>query len=80
VLKKYAFANAAAAVSALCYVAMYVLSMVAPVAFKMVFNAQFMGANLAPAKTTFDVGALIAIAVSGWVVGYVFVWFYDRWA
>lgn len=79
-LKKYAFANAAAAVSALCYVALYVLSTVSPVAFKSVYNAQFMGASLAPAKTTFDISALIIMAIMGWLAGYVFVWFYDRWA
>jgi uncharacterized membrane protein (DUF485 family) len=79
-LKKYAFANALAAVSALSYVVMYVLSLVAPVAYKVVFNAQFLGANIAPSHPDFDIASLISVAVLGWVVGYVFVWIYNRWA
>ena len=79
-LKKQAFANALGAVSALSYLALYVLSMAAPAAFKLMYNAQFMGANVAPSKLSFDVGALVAMGVTGWVVGYVLAWLYNRWS
>lgn len=79
-LKKMAFANSLGAVSALCYLAMYLLSSVAPVAFKFLYNAQFYGVNVAPDKATFNVAAFVGVGVMGWLVGYVWALLYNYWA
>ena len=47
-LNKTAFANSLAILMVLFYLVLYLLSLVAPVAFTFLFNAQFLGANVAP--------------------------------
>lgn len=79
-LKKQAFANSLAALCGIFYVVFFILSMVAPALFKALFNAQFFGANLAPSNVKFDVIALIALIVMGWVMGYIWAWLYNRFA
>lgn len=79
-LKKVPFANSLAAVSALAYVAMYLLSQAAPQAFRFIYNSQMMGTVAAPTRFTLDVGTLIAMAAVSWVVGYVWAYLYNRMA
>ena len=84
-LHQLALANSIAVASVLFYLVFYVLSLVAPPVFRLVFNSQFLGADVAslypstPNPGTM-VGSLVAIAVVGWVFGYVWAWLYNAWA
>lgn len=81
-LKKHAFANAAALTSAIAYLIAYVGYVATPEAFRYWFNAQFLGADvsaLVPALSSGEfTGFLITVAVTGWICGYVFAWTYNQ--
>lgn len=82
--KPLALANSLAAVVAAFFVVLYVLQVAAPALFKLVFNAQFYGADIAkfvPKMTLGDwVGTLVVCVVTAWVAGYVWAYFYNYFA
>ena len=83
-LSETAFANSLAVLTALFYVVFYLLSMVSPDAFAFLFNAQFLGANVAALlpKITFVNFAetLTVLVIFCWVFGYAWAWLYNWFA
>jgi 2TM family of unknown function (DUF5676) len=82
-LNPIAFANSLAIVSGAVYLALYVLAVVWRDAFRFVFNAQFLGADVAsllPHKrpATGFVATLVALVVSAWLLGFCWAWLYNR--
>ena len=79
------FANALALTSAIAYVVFYLLALVAPKAFAFLFNAQFLGADIAsqvPANMSLGsfIGVLVGIVVITWILGYIWAYFYNRFS
>ena len=84
-LKPMAFAHSLAILTAVVYVAFYVLAVVWRDAFRFLFNAQFFGADVAallPQQLTYAgfLGTLVALVVCAWVAGFAWAWLYDRLA
>ena len=79
-LKSKAFAGSLAGLMAVFYIVFYVIGMLSPELFRYVFNAQFLGADLAPLEAEFSLGILITLVVMGWVVGYIWAMLYNRLA
>ena len=84
-LNRNAFANSIAVVITIFYVVFYALALIAPVFFEFLFNAQFLGAKvtaLIPPGFSFGdfIGVLVATVILGWIMGYVWALFYNRFA
>jgi len=84
-LNSMAFANSLAALSGAFYLLLYVLAVVWREAFLFLFNAQFLGADVAsllPRQLTYGgfVGTLIVLIVTAWVFGFAWAWLYNRFA
>jgi hypothetical protein len=84
-LKSTAFANALAIVGGLLYLVFYLIGLAAPSVFELVFNAQFLGADVASLiPAGFSLGdalvALLVVVITGWIGGYLLAWFYNRFA
>lgn len=84
-LNKIAFANALAILTAFFYLVFYLLSVVAPAAFAFLFNAQFLGADVAsllPKDFSFgkSLGLFVTLTATSWILGYVWAWLYNRFA
>lgn len=84
-LKPVPWANTLASVSVLFGLVVWLLGVLSPELFRLVYNAQFLGADLASQYPTGqDFGAvlvtLVVLGVTGWVVGYVWASLYNRWA
>ncbi len=84
-LKPAAFANSLAILSGVFYLALYVLAVIWRDAFRFLFNAQFLGADVAsllPGVLTYSVfaGTLVVVSVTGWVFGFAWAWLYNRLA
>jgi 2TM family of unknown function (DUF5676) len=81
-LNASAFASSLTILTGLFYLALYLLAVVWHDAFRFVFNAQFLGADVAslvprPLTVPGFVGTLVGIIVSVWVFGYVWAWLYN---
>jgi 2TM family of unknown function (DUF5676) len=85
VLNPIAFASSLGVLSGALYLALYILALVWRDAFRFVFNAQFLGADVAsllPRELT-PIGffaTLVALVVSAWVLGFCWAWLYNRLA
>ena len=83
-LNKTAFANSLALLTALLYVIFYLLSLVAPSLFVFLFNAQFLGADVAsllPKITFVDfIETLAVLVIFCWILGYTWAWLYNWFA
>ncbi|OGE78977.1 MAG: hypothetical protein A2751_00745 [Candidatus Doudnabacteria bacterium RIFCSPHIGHO2_01_FULL_46_14] len=79
-LKPNAFAASLAGLMAIFYIVFYVIAVVSPEMFRYLFNAQFMGADLAPINVQFNFGVLFTLVVTGWVVGYIWALLYNKLA
>jgi len=81
-LNAKAFGNAFAGLSVVFYVLCYILQVIAPELFVYIFNAQFLGADIASLipGTTFGafVGILVAVAIVSWICGYLLAHFYNK--
>ncbi len=82
-LHKVAFASSLTVLSAVLYLLFYIFAVVAPAAFRFVFNAQFLGADVAsllPRQLSYGsfLGTLVAFAGSAWLIGYLWAWLYNR--
>jgi hypothetical protein len=84
-LNPIAFASSLGVLSGALYLALYILALVWRDAFRFVFNAQFLGADVAsllPRELT-PIGffaTLVALVVSAWVLGFCWAWLYNRLA
>ena len=84
-LREIAFANSLAVLTAAFYVLLSVIGLVSPGLFTFLFNAQFLGANVAALRPkTLPFGTFIAtvvtLVVTAWLFGYVWAWLYNRFA
>lgn len=84
-LHKTAFANSLAALVVALYVVYYVLALVARPVFDFLVNAEFFGgdfASLIPAQIglTTALGTLATMAVTAWIMGYLWAWLYNKFA
>lgn len=84
-LNAIAFANSLAVLSGAFYLFLYVLAVVWRDAFEFLFNAQFLGADVAsllPRQLTYGgfVGTLIVLIISAWGFAFVWAWLYNRLA
>lgn len=78
---KKALANSLAVLSGLFYVVLYLLSVVAPTTFMSIFNAQFLGADIASlVPSGFSIGVLVVVFLTSWVVGYVWAMLYNNFS
>ncbi len=84
-LNQKAFANSLGVLSGLAYLVFFVLSLFWPNFFKLIFNAQFFGADVAsllPQSVSVSSGllTLAGAVLVGWSFGYVWAWLYNEWA
>jgi 2TM family of unknown function (DUF5676) len=82
-LNPIAFANSLAIVAGVVYLALYILAVVWRDAFRFVFNAQFLGADVASLlprswPATEFLATLIALVVGAWALGFCWAWLYNR--
>jgi uncharacterized protein DUF5676 len=82
-LKEPAFANSLTILTGALYILLYLLAIISRDAFRFLFNAQFLGADVAslvPQKLGLGafVGTLVAILVFVWIFGYAWAWLYNR--
>ena len=82
--KPMALAHSLAALVAVFFVVLYALQVAAPALFKIIFKAQFYGADIAklvPKMAVGDcVGILVVSAATAWVMGYAWAWLYNKFA
>lgn len=84
-LKPYPWANALGLTTVLAYLALWLLNQVAPTLFALVFNAQFLGANVVSLyPSNQDLGTLVLnlvlVGASSWLIGYIWARLYNRFA
>lgn len=82
-LSKKALANSLAVLAGLSYLFLYVLNLLLPSVFSFVFNAQFLGANVAslfPQEFSLGrfVGTFVILVATAWVGGYLWGLIYNR--
>jgi hypothetical protein len=81
-LNPIAFANSLAIVSGVFCLALCVLAVVWRDAFRFVFNAQFLGADVASLlplgrRATGFLATLVALVVGAWLLGFCWAWLYN---
>ena len=83
-LKPQAFGNAFGLTAIIIYIVLFALRAVAEPFFKLLLNAQFMGADIASQVPNLNfanfLGILIAVGVFSWVFGYLMAVIYNRFA
>ncbi|MBI2155031.1 MAG: hypothetical protein HYU24_15220 [Candidatus Rokubacteria bacterium] len=82
-LSEFAFANSLAVLAACFYVVFFALGLVAPEMSGFLFNAQFLGADVAsllPKRVSPSnfLGTVVTLVLTGWVGGYVWAWLYNK--
>ncbi len=82
-LNQSAFANSSAILTAALYTVFYLVSLIAPDFFRLLFNAQFLGADVAsllPKELTLGsfIVTLVIMVITVWVFVYIWVWLYNR--
>lgn len=83
-LKPLPLANAFAATTAIFYIVLFLLKLFAPPFFQLLLNSQFLGAPIASQVPNLNLanflGAMIAIVVVAWILGYLIAVIYNRFA
>src|SRR6266852_8861605 len=84
-LNKIAFATSLAILSGVFYLALYVLAVIWRDGFRFLFNAQFLGADVAsllPQRLTYGsfLGTFTVLVIVSWVFGFVWAWLNNRLA
>jgi len=84
-IKKKAFANSVAVIAGLVYLGFYFLNLILPRVFGYLFNAQFLGANVAslfPQDFSLGhfIGSFVVLVLSVWVSGFCWAWLYNRFS
>jgi 2TM family of unknown function (DUF5676) len=82
-LKEPAFASSLTILTGAFYVILYLLAIISRDAFRFLFNAQFLGADVAsllPQRLTVGgfAGTLVASLIFVWIFGYAWAWLYNR--
>lgn len=81
-LKPIPFANALALATAIFYIILYSLGNFAPDLFELIFNAQYLGADIASLYQLPDLTSaltiLVVISATGWLFGYVWATLYNK--
>ena len=82
-LNQAAFANSLSILTGALCILFYLIRLLAPELFKHVFNAQFLGADVAsllPKKMSFSyfVRTLAILVISVWIFGYAWAWLYNQ--
>ena len=82
-LNELAFAHSIALVMGGFYLVFYILLLLSPQVFGVIFNAQFLGADVASLmpEASSLIGFLITLAsmvLTGWIMGYVWAWLYNQ--
>ncbi len=81
-LKPIPFANALAISTLAFSLLLWIISLAAPVLFRMIYNAQFMGANVASLygetlDATLVFPSIVILVASAWVLGFVWATVYN---
>lgn len=83
-LKPVPLANSFATATALFYIVLFLLETLAPPFFKLIFNSQFLGADITSQIPRLNlanfIGALIAVSLVAWAFGYLVAVFYNKFA
>lgn len=84
-LNEKAFANALAILTGAVYLVFYILGLSAPNTFKALFNAQFLGADVAsllPKDASLGnvFGVFVTLVVTAWLMGFVWALLYNRFS
>ena len=84
-LNQAAFANSLAILTGALYLLFYLISLVAPGWFRHLFNAQFLGADMAslfPQEIPFShiVRTLVILVITVWIFGHVWAWLNNQLA
>ena len=84
-LNQAAFANSLAILTGALYILFYQVSLFAPQFFRRLFNAQFLGADVAsllPKEITFNhfIRTLVILVITVWIFGYAWAWLYNQLA
>lgn len=84
-LNTAAFASSLAILSGAFYLVLYVLALIWHDAFRFLFNAQFLGADVAsllPGVLTYSAfaGTLVVVIVTAGASGFAWAWLYNRLA
>jgi hypothetical protein len=84
-LNQLAFANSLAVLTAALYVLFAIIALVSTRAFAILFDAQFVGANVASLfpkvrPSAASLVTLVLMIVMSWVVGYAWAWLYNQFA
>ena len=84
ILNKTALANSLAVLMTVFYIIFYLLGLIAPNIFAFLFNAQFLGANVASLLPTISlinfIETLVVLVVSTWILGYAWAALYNWFA
>jgi hypothetical protein len=84
-LNHVAFASSLSLLTAALYLMFYLLGILMPTVFRFIFNAQFLGADVASllprelSFLTFD-ATLVVLVITTWVFGYLWARLYNRFA
>ena len=84
-LNQGAFANSLAILTGALYILFYLISLVAPDVFRHLFNAQFLGADVAslfPKQISFIdfLRTLVILVITVSIFGYAWAWLYNQLA
>ncbi len=81
-LKPVPFANSFAAATAVFYIVLFLSQNLAPPFFKLIFNSQFLGADITSQIPKLNlanfIGTLIVVSVIAWAFGYLVAVFYNK--
>lgn len=81
-LKPQALANSFTLTTAILYILLYLLKVIAPPFFNLLLNSQFFGADIASQVPKFNplnfIGILIAVCIIAWIFGYLVATIYNR--
>jgi len=81
-LKVESLANAFAISTAILYIALFVLKIIAPPFFKLFLNSQVFGADIASQIPKLNflnfLGTLIAVSITAWIFGYMLAFIYNN--
>jgi ABC-type bacteriocin/lantibiotic exporter with double-glycine peptidase domain len=85
-LKPAAFATSLAILTGAFYLLIHLIRLIAPILFRFIYNAQFMGADVASLMWgpgvpigTFIISFILAV-LTAWLFGYVWAWLYNKLA
>jgi hypothetical protein len=82
-LNQAAFANSLAILTGAIYLVFHLIRLIAPIGFRFLFNAQFMGADVASLLWreipigTFILSFILAV-LTAWIFDYVWAWLYNK--